>query len=213
MTICGNCFKKLVDDHPFCPFCGFPRRPVGLKQCNKGHVIYETQQTCPFCAQSQNLGKSLIGFDMNSTQQTGIEDKVKPKGAIPDKTVFERDDDEKTRVDVNLDNTIIVVGAPFYAWLVFLDEAGAARHDMRLVKEKSIVGKGVDADIRLEDDFASKLHALIHFEKGSFYIADLGSTNHTWVNDRQVLKEELQDGDAIRIGRQTMIFSRLRRNP
>ena len=71
------------------------------------------------------------------------------------------------------------------------------------------MGKDDEADIRVTDDFVSKLHALIYFEKDTFYISDLGSTNGTFLNENVVMKEELKDGDRIHIGHQPMIFKRV----
>lgn len=124
-----------------------------------------------------------------------------------DATVLE-DYDDKTRLDT--EGTQPVEKAPFFfAWLVFTDEQGQPSRDVRLPKEKSIIGKGDEADIRVSDDFTSKLHALIYREKDEFYISDLGSTNGTFLNDQKIMKEKLKDGDRIRIGHQPMTFKRV----
>jgi pSer/pThr/pTyr-binding forkhead associated (FHA) protein len=84
--------------------------------------------------------------------------------------------------------------------------------DIRLTRQKTVIGKSADADIQLNDQYASKLHAVIHFEEGKFFISDLGSSNHTRVNGEKILNQELKDGDKIMIGHQNIIFKRVRRN-
>jgi len=65
-------------------------------------------------------------------------------------------------------------------------------------------------DISLPCAFVSKHHAVIEVveeEDGHvFYLQDLNSTNHTYVNDREISRVQLQDGDIIRIGKNTLKF-------
>jgi FHA domain len=63
------------------------------------------------------------------------------------------------------------------------------------------LGRGDVADILVEDPFASSAHARI-FPRGDFmYIEDMGSTNGTYLNGRQVhAAERLNESDLIRIG-------------
>jgi len=65
-------------------------------------------------------------------------------------------------------------------------------------------------DISLPCAFVSKHHAVIEVvaaEDGcAFYLQDLNSTNHTYVNDRQITRVQLHDGDIIRIGKNTLKF-------
>ena len=65
-------------------------------------------------------------------------------------------------------------------------------------------------DISLPCAFVSKHHAVIEvveMEEGyAFFLQDLNSTNHTYVNDREVSRVQLEDGDIIRIGKNTLKF-------
>jgi hypothetical protein len=63
------------------------------------------------------------------------------------------------------------------------------------------LGRGDGADILVEDPFASSAHARI-FPRGDFmYIEDMGSTNGTYLNGRQLrAAERLSVSDLIRIG-------------
>ena len=63
------------------------------------------------------------------------------------------------------------------------------------------IGRSPTADIQIDDPFASSAHARI-FSRGQFmYIEDMGSTNGTFLNGRQLRKpEQLKVADSIRIG-------------
>jgi hypothetical protein len=67
--------------------------------------------------------------------------------------------------------------------------------------EGATLGRSNGADIRVDDPFASSAHARI-FSRGDFmYVEDMGSTNGTYLNGRQVRSaERLKMADVIRIG-------------
>jgi hypothetical protein len=69
------------------------------------------------------------------------------------------------------------------------------------VSAGATLGRGDGADILVEDPFASSAHARI-FPRGDFmYIEDMGSTNGTYLNGRQLhAAERLNVSDLIRIG-------------
>lgn len=63
------------------------------------------------------------------------------------------------------------------------------------------IGRSVDADVRIEDRYASGLHARIYSRGATYYVEDMNSTNGTFLGDRKVEGEhELSDLDEIRIG-------------
>ena len=63
------------------------------------------------------------------------------------------------------------------------------------------MGRSDSADILVDDPFASSAHARV-FQRGGFmYIEDMGSTNGTYLNGRQLrTAERLKMADTIRIG-------------
>ena len=69
------------------------------------------------------------------------------------------------------------------------------------VGEGATLGRSNGADIRIDDPFASSAHARI-FARGDFmYVEDMGSTNGTYLNGRQLRQaERLRMADVIRIG-------------
>jgi hypothetical protein len=63
------------------------------------------------------------------------------------------------------------------------------------------IGRGAEADLRIEDRFASGIHCRIYSRGPSYYVEDLNSTNGTFLNGGQLHGEApLSDLDEIRIG-------------
>ena len=69
------------------------------------------------------------------------------------------------------------------------------------VGEGATFGRSDNADIRVDDAFASSAHARIFPRAEFMYLEDMGSTNGTYLNGRQVKSaERLKMADTIRIG-------------
>ena len=63
------------------------------------------------------------------------------------------------------------------------------------------MGRSDNAEIRVDDPFASSAHARIFPRSEFMYVEDMGSTNGTYLNGRQVkAAERLKVADVIRIG-------------
>ncbi len=87
------------------------------------------------------------------------------------------------------------------AWLV-AERGGGLRAGERfdLIGGLSI-GRSAEADLRIDDRYASGLHARIFSREGHTYIEDMSSTNGTRLNESALRGEaELIDGDLVRIG-------------
>ena len=85
-----------------------------------------------------------------------------------------------------------------------LEVVAAMGHDPSTrfdVGQGATLGRSNGADIRIDDPFASSAHARI-FGRGDFmYVEDMGSTNGTYLNGRQIrTPERLKVADLIRIG-------------
>jgi FHA domain len=69
------------------------------------------------------------------------------------------------------------------------------------VGEGAIMGRGDQAEIRLEDPFASSRHAKLTPQGGIVVLEDLGSTNGTYLNEELLSgPQPLHQGDRVRIG-------------
>jgi pSer/pThr/pTyr-binding forkhead associated (FHA) protein len=63
------------------------------------------------------------------------------------------------------------------------------------------IGRSPDADVRIEDRFASSIHARLYSRGASYYAEDMNSTNGTFLNGAVLEGEaELHDLDEIKIG-------------
>lgn len=63
------------------------------------------------------------------------------------------------------------------------------------------IGRSAEADVQIDDRYASGVHARIFSRGGRTYVEDMNSTNGTLLNDAALRVEaELIDGDVVRIG-------------
>jgi hypothetical protein len=73
----------------------------------------------------------------------------------------------------------------------------------------ALLGRGDQADIRLEDGFASSAHARLIPQGDVMVLEDLGSTNGTYLNGEPLRgPQPLHVGDKIRIGDSEFSFER-----
>lgn len=97
---------------------------------------------------------------------------------------------------------------PAVGWLVDIDGAQKGE-DFRLVEGKVSLGASPACDIRLDNEFASEVHASLRYDDGTYSLTDLDSTNGTSVNGEPITRVELDDGDHVRIGDTTYVFKGL----
>ena len=91
---------------------------------------------------------------------------------------------------------------------------GAPGIKYALEKRLISIGRGSEGnDICLPCSFVSKHHAMLELVEdpsrpGTFeiYLEDMNSRNHTYVNEQQIDRVKLEDGDIIRMGRNTLKF-------
>ena len=70
------------------------------------------------------------------------------------------------------------------------------------VTRPMIVGRGEDADIVIDDPYASDAHFRLSVQDGGVVLHDMGSTNGTYVNGRRVTTPMgLNKGDAVQVGK------------
>jgi FHA domain len=70
-----------------------------------------------------------------------------------------------------------------------------------------VLGRGEQAEIRLEDPFASSSHARIYERGGALVIEDMGSTNGTYLNEELLeTPRPLHPEDRVRIGDSEFAF-------
>jgi two-component system, cell cycle response regulator len=84
-----------------------------------------------------------------------------------------------------------------------------------LEREEVTLGRAIEADVRVNDARASRMHARIRVERdpatgaARYRVTDLGSTNGTLLNGRPVRDAYLEDGDKLTIGEHLLRFDLL----
>ena len=92
-------------------------------------------------------------------------------------------------------------GAATDAFLVVQQGGGLAEGEHFDLFGGVSLGRSADADIRLDDRYASGIHARVFNRGGGYFAEDMNSTNGTLLNSRELHGEaELSPGDVIRIG-------------
>jgi pSer/pThr/pTyr-binding forkhead associated (FHA) protein len=70
-----------------------------------------------------------------------------------------------------------------------------------------VIGRGRTADLVLSEPTISRAHAAIGYERGDFFVQDLGSTNGTRVNGESEPRTALRDGDELQLGKLLLRFT------
>ncbi len=68
------------------------------------------------------------------------------------------------------------------------------------------IGRGLIADVRLEDAHVSRRHAILALRGDGARLLDDRSVNGTFVNGRRVTVAHLGDGDVLRFGRAVLRY-------
>jgi len=90
------------------------------------------------------------------------------------------------------------------AELVLLTGTNEARR-IRIRGQGQVIGRSPEADIAIDDPYASEFHARIGTHDDRVTVHDLGSTNGTYVNGRRVTSPTtVSRGDTVQIGKTTL---------
>ncbi|HKX75611.1 MAG TPA: FHA domain-containing protein [Acidimicrobiia bacterium] len=90
-------------------------------------------------------------------------------------------------------NRVVVVRSDTQAGLAFA------------ISGATVMGRSDQADVKLEDPYASEFHLRLVAQDGTLSVSDLGSTNGTYVNGRRITTPTtLQRGDALQVGKTVM---------
>ncbi|HEY4153029.1 MAG TPA: FHA domain-containing protein, partial [Pseudolysinimonas sp.] len=89
------------------------------------------------------------------------------------------------------------------AWTPVLDIAGKR---YPITKGRTIIGRGSDADITVDDTGTSRQHVEILWDGKRGQVNDLGSTNGSKLNGAPVTKAPLPPDSVIEIGRTRIVF-------
>ena len=73
-----------------------------------------------------------------------------------------------------------------------------------LEKGTVVLGRGQDADIRMDDELVSRRHCAITFDGDGVTVKDLGSTNGTFVDGSPISESKLEDHNRLQIGKMVL---------
>ena len=73
-----------------------------------------------------------------------------------------------------------------------------------------IVGRSPDNEIYIKSKFVSRHHAQLVSDDEGCVLEDLNSTNGVFLNDKQIKKYRLRDGDMITLGVHQLVYRDLR---
>jgi len=88
--------------------------------------------------------------------------------------------------------------------IVYLDSEHPIKHPLH--KEVMTIGRSESADIRIDSEFISRIHARIICRENGTVIEDAGSKNGFKVNSKAVKHHNLTHGDVIGIGKLRFMF-------
>ncbi|MBS0212843.1 MAG: GGDEF domain-containing protein [Proteobacteria bacterium] len=77
---------------------------------------------------------------------------------------------------------------------------------VELGEQPVLVGRAADCGISIQQPGVSRNHCRIWREADAYWIEDLGSTNHTYLNGQMVHRAQLRDGDQISVGGNAIKF-------
>ena len=82
-----------------------------------------------------------------------------------------------------------------------------ARRVLGIPDSSATVGRAPDNHIIIGDPATSGHHCRIEVRAGAYWISDLGSTNGTLVNGEPIIDKQLDHGDVISVGQNTIRFT------
>ncbi|MER7797155.1 DUF3662 and FHA domain-containing protein [Microbacterium sp. NPDC096154] len=75
-----------------------------------------------------------------------------------------------------------------------------------LLKARTVIGRGSDADITVDDPGTSRAHVEVLWDGERAMVRDMGSTNGSKLDGARVTQAPLADGQTITIGRTDIVF-------
>lgn len=129
--------------------------------------------------------------------------KSRKKERVPVLPTVEIENQEDEEIEIDEDSHTVFLGNSDYSSTRFLKNTEKPERDIRLESLPLIIGKIKErADIVIEENSVSRIHARLTQEKDVFYIEDLNSTNGTFINGKRLTpyeQERLNTGDIVGI--------------
>lgn len=144
-----------------------------------------------------SIGPTLIDELMQLVQQHGSEQRYQFAGGI---SITLSDDKSLSEGMVQIDSSNLKGSV---TWTPVLDIAGKR---YPLIKSRTVIGRGTDADITVDDTGTSRRHVEILWDGSRAQVRDLGSTNGSQLNGAPVKQAILEPDSVVTIGRTRIVF-------
>lgn len=89
---------------------------------------------------------------------------------------------------------------------LYLKFEQAVLKEFLLSDQPVTIGRLPDNTVYIDNPAVSGHHARITKEGGQYFLEDLGSTNHTYVNGQPITRVALKDGDSALVAKHTIVF-------
>jgi len=140
-----------------------------------------------------------------------------PISQIPEKpfietpTLAEESPAEETQIFAPSAEETVILGKETMreAWLMMKKGTHRGKEFKLSPSGKTTIGRAGDNNIVLDDEAVSRKHAVIIVKDNEFILTDLGSTNHTFVNQNVIMEHKLKDGDEVAIGNSILVFKKI----
>jgi len=119
---------------------------------------------------------------------------------------------DQTRVDFDIEATRVELpptlfegkeaqeGKPFGGWLAMI-EGNLKGEAFYLYEGRNLIGSSSQCDITILDEGVQNQHVSIRLSSGKWTLTDLDTDSGTFLNEKRVHRNELKDGDKIKIGK------------
>ena len=87
---------------------------------------------------------------------------------------------------------------------------GEVLEDLTFPPGRIIIGRSPDNEIYIKSKFVSLHHAQLISDTSGCFIEDLNSTNGIFIDEKQIKKQKLQDGDVVTLGVHELVYHDLR---
>jgi predicted Zn finger-like uncharacterized protein len=183
---CPSCRAKYQYDED-----RFERKPSKKIKCARCQQIFEIHNPA-FVADE----KPKAGHDMTAAAKAG------PKRTSSD-TTEQSALPEIRRTDRYQPTMALPVGRRLSLAILDGPDAGSV---FRIEKPRVTIGRS-GADLTLNDNEASRVHAALEVREMTFTVADLGSTNGTMVNGEKITEPtEIVDKGEFQVGATTLML-------
>lgn len=161
------------------------------RTCPNGHPLNPSWDVCPYCRTAADQGVNPVNIQPGQVQA----------GAVAGRTVA---------IDINAALGTEHVNKPVVGWLVAM-KGPQKGQDFRLHDGRNVMGTAADCDVVVYDQFVSARHCVLLIESNNaqYVLQDLESRNKTFVNNRQIMKQDMIDNDEIRLGQAVFRFKSL----